>query len=288
MYPRWEYTSRVLDAIEASGRVVPIFIDKGLSYDPHCAIAMYDRIRTLGVPTLAGSSLTYCPLNPAWPWEKERPLKEVVVNFCGGQEIYGFHSMDLIEPIIRWRKGGPHGICSIRSFRGYSVLRAMNSGVFSRDLLEACLARTIDNLSGWEDSVEWATVHDRQYHQTVFSNGLPVEPVAFVIDYTDGLRVSHVYLGNLHRKFVVAAKDEHGQVATAIPEAGGADVGYTHFARLSTMIDRLMITGKPPAQLICPLTSTVLLAGAMQALFHNGKPYTPYYLKVLNKRIEHA
>lgn len=286
MYPRWEYTSRVLDAIEASNRIVPIFIDKGLSYDPHCALAMYDRICSLGVPTLAGSSLTHCPMNPAWPWERERPLREVVVNFCGGQEIYGFHSMDLVEPIIDGREGGNHGIRSVRSYRGYSIVKAMNSGVFSRDLLEAALARAIDDITNWEDTVEWEPVYEQSYNQREYSNGLPAEPVAFVIEYTDGLQVSHVYLGDIHRKFVVAASDQQGNTTTAMPEVGNAEVGYTHFARLSTMIDEMMVSGKSPVPLIRPLTATVALAAAMQAIQLNGKPYSPNYLTALNNRIQ--
>ncbi len=285
MYPRWEYTSRVLDAIESSGRIVPIFIDKGLSYDPHCAIAMYDRIQSLGVPTLAGSSLTHCPLNPTWPWERERPLREVVVNFCGGQEIYGFHSMDLIEPIIDGRKGASHGIRSVRSFRGHAVLRAMNSGVFSRELLELALGRAIGDINNWEDSVSWEPVYEKSYNQREYSNGLPPEPVAFIIEYSDGLQVSHVYLGDIHRKFAVAAHDHNGEVATAVPDVGGIEVGYTHFARLSMMIDEMMLSKTSPVPLIRPLTATVTLAAAMRAIQLNGKPYAPNTLAVLNRRI---
>lgn len=57
LYPRGRYFREVLDVVRASGRAVPVFIDKHLSYSRAEAQQMVDQARALNVPLMAGSSL---------------------------------------------------------------------------------------------------------------------------------------------------------------------------------------------------------------------------------------
>src|SRR5262249_38067510 len=57
LYPRGRFFREVLKVIERSGRPVPVFIDKHLSYDRAEARTMADEAKRLGVPLMAGSSL---------------------------------------------------------------------------------------------------------------------------------------------------------------------------------------------------------------------------------------
>ena len=92
LYPRGAYFRQVLDVFRASGRGVPVFVDKHLSYDRAEARAMVDAAKELKVPLMAGSSLPVTwrlppvevPLGLTWT--------EAVVAARGEIEIYGFHA----------------------------------------------------------------------------------------------------------------------------------------------------------------------------------------------------
>src|SRR5581483_6047272 len=56
LYPRRRFFEEVVKVFEASGRSVPVFNDKHLSYDWASAKWMYDQSRRLGFPLMAGSS----------------------------------------------------------------------------------------------------------------------------------------------------------------------------------------------------------------------------------------
>src|SRR5271157_5568471 len=57
LYPRGKFFREVLDVFRASGRAVPVFVDKHLSYSRTEARAMVDQARAQDVPLMAGSSL---------------------------------------------------------------------------------------------------------------------------------------------------------------------------------------------------------------------------------------
>src|SRR5690348_4758013 len=56
-YPRWEFFQKIVEVFRASGRSVPVFNDKHLSWNWEWAKAMYDTSRELKFPLMAGSSL---------------------------------------------------------------------------------------------------------------------------------------------------------------------------------------------------------------------------------------
>src|SRR5215468_5340193 len=64
MYPRYELFTQILDVYEQGGRVVPTFFDKHLSYSWEKAKAIYQRVRKLNVPMMAGSSIPVTPRTP--------------------------------------------------------------------------------------------------------------------------------------------------------------------------------------------------------------------------------
>ena len=87
----------VCGVMATSGRSVPIFCDKHLSYNWHDAKWMVDRAKELDAPLMAGSSLVL-----AWrkPW-LEHPLgaviDEAVAIGYSGLDIYGFHALEALQ-----------------------------------------------------------------------------------------------------------------------------------------------------------------------------------------------
>ena len=57
LYPRHEYFKQVVAVFEKSGKTVPVFCDKHLSYDRTKAADMVETARKMGFPLMAGSSL---------------------------------------------------------------------------------------------------------------------------------------------------------------------------------------------------------------------------------------
>src|SRR5262249_52575952 len=70
LYPRYELFGKVVDVFRASGRGVPVFCDKHLSYDRKKAREMVETARKVGFPLMAGSSLPVTWRRP----ELELPL----------------------------------------------------------------------------------------------------------------------------------------------------------------------------------------------------------------------
>src|SRR5437899_11086452 len=56
-YPRYEFLQQIVKVFRDSGRSVPVFNDKHLSWNWPCAKEMYDTSRDMGFAFMAGSSL---------------------------------------------------------------------------------------------------------------------------------------------------------------------------------------------------------------------------------------
>ncbi|HEV2122828.1 MAG TPA: hypothetical protein VGW38_08645, partial [Chloroflexota bacterium] len=64
LYPRRRFFEETIAVFRESGRVVPVFNDKHLSYNWPDAKWMYDTAKEMGIPFMAGSSI---PIGPRWP-----------------------------------------------------------------------------------------------------------------------------------------------------------------------------------------------------------------------------
>ncbi len=95
-YPRGRCFRGVLDVVRASGRAVPVFIDKHLSYSLAEAQQMVDQARALNVPLMAGSSLPVTWRLPPLKIPLGRTITDVLVASRGNLEIFGFHASDQV------------------------------------------------------------------------------------------------------------------------------------------------------------------------------------------------
>ena len=144
LYPRGHYFREVLDVFRASGRSVPVFIDKHLSYSRAEAQQMVDQARALKVPLMAGSSLPVTWRMPPLEIPLGRTFQEVLVASRGNLEIFGFHALETLQCMAerRDRKGKPQGVKSVTCLEGDAVWRAADQGVWSWDLLRHALGRS--------------------------------------------------------------------------------------------------------------------------------------------------
>src|SRR5579883_2891418 len=92
LYPRGKYFRAVLEVFRSSGRAVPVFIDKHLSYSRAEAREMVEQARAQDVPLMAGSSLPVTWRLPALEIPLGRRCHDVLVASRGDLEIFGFHA----------------------------------------------------------------------------------------------------------------------------------------------------------------------------------------------------
>ena len=90
LYPRFELFSQIMDVYEQSGRSVPTFFDKHLSYSWDKADAIYRRAKKIGFPFMAGSSIPLTIRRPALDPPLETPITEAVTIGYGPRTPTGF------------------------------------------------------------------------------------------------------------------------------------------------------------------------------------------------------
>jgi len=112
MYPRKEFFDQIAAVVGKSGRSVPVFNDKHLSYRWDWAKEMYDTARRLNMPLLAGSSVPLAQRRPAVEIPPGSRVESALVVHSGGLESYGFHGLEVLQSMIEDRCGG--GTCSAR------------------------------------------------------------------------------------------------------------------------------------------------------------------------------
>ena len=141
LYPRRELFDQVTSVFRQSGRVVPVFNDKHMSWNWTWAKYMWRTIQEMKIPWMAGSSLPYAKFEPLVPLPHGKPLDHIVAVGYGGLESYGFHAIETGQRIVECRAGGETGVKSVQVLSGKDVWDAQASGRWPREIADAALWR---------------------------------------------------------------------------------------------------------------------------------------------------
>jgi hypothetical protein len=251
LYPRGRYFREVLDVFRASGRAVPVFIDKHLSYSRTEASEMVKSASEQGVPLMAGSSLPVTWRLPALEIPLGRRFHEVLVASRGDLEIFGFHALETLQCMAerRDRRGKPQGVAAVTCLEGDAVWEAGDQGAWSWKLLEHALGRSHSvNVGDIKQNTRdfRPPAAPKGDVQTKFRH-----PVAFLVEYVDGLRGTVLILNGHVDDTTVAAR---------IDAASGGE----------TTVSTLMYLPAPPgASFFNPLVLRI------EDFFHTRKPAYP-------------
>ena len=256
LYPRAELFGRTAAVYRASGRVVPTFFDKHLSYDWDRARAIWRTVRELGIPFLAGSSVPVTVRRPVLEIPLGAPVTEAVVTGYGDLEAYGFHALEALQAMVERRRGGETGVRTVELLRGDRVWAWRNGpGGWTEPLLTAALARHPKVAAGrLEDIVK--------------------DPAMFLLEYHDGLRAALFSLNGLvvGHGFAARGPDQMEPWSTFFIEGGppyapeeGGDRPLPNFDGLAFAIEELMLTKRAP----WPMERTVLTTGVLAHLFRS-------------------
>ena len=243
LYPRRHFFEQISGVMATSGRSVPVFSDKHLSYNWIDSKWIYDRAVKLNIPLMAGSSL---PLGWRDPWlehDLNAPIEEALIIGYGGIESYGYHGFEALQTMVERRQGGECGIATVQCLEGDSVWRAGVEGLWSQSLANAA-ANAANTESGPMDE---ACEH----------------PIAFLLEYRDGFRATVLQLnGFIKEEWSYAARTSGRIEATAIRLPGPP---HPHFSYLGLNIQEMFLSHKPQY----PVERTLLVSGGLDALMES-------------------
>lgn len=258
LYPRRRLFEETIKVFRDSGRVVPVFSDKHLSYSWENAKWMWDQAQELKVPFMAGSSVPTSWRKPAIELEAGSPVEEALVTGYGGIESYGFHALEALQCVMERRQGGETGVVAVTCVEGPDVWKAAADKRWSRSLLDAALAQAKDAKKGKpEDNCK--------------------NPAAFLLEYKDGRRGSVLMLGGHVHEEIFAARIKDRSEPFAFSYWLQPARPYAHFTNLVRAIDQMFVTGKPTYPVERTLLTSGVLDAAMTSRFEkNRRLETPH------------
>jgi len=272
-YPRYEFFSQIVEVFRQSGRSVPVFSDKHLSWNWEWARKMYDTSREIGFPFLAGSSLPVTWRIPSVEMPLGARIREALCVCYGGVDSYDFHGLETIQCMVERRQGAESGVKWMQAYRGPSFWDAMRQGEWPRELMNAALCRShtlAPARAGFNDVFPSAEEMER----------LVRDPVAYRYQHNDGLMCTMLLLHGLIRDFNFAAYVE-GQsrpwsTQMYLPMPDGRTTLASFFSPLVHHMETMFLTGKAPYPIERTLLTTGLTAAGVESLYRNGaKVETP-------------
>jgi hypothetical protein len=240
LYPRFEMFLKITDVFRQSGRSVPVFNDKHLSWSWRQSKRMVEISRELRFPMLAGSSVPVAWRVPAVDTPFGAVQKHAVAISYSGLDIYGFHVLEALQVMTERRKGGETGVRAVQCLEREDCWRFIEDNGWVKRLFERALTHSkTRKAGGMKDLVK--------------------APAVFLIDYNDGLKGAAFLLTGLVEDFTVAV-DVEGRaepVSTLMHLQPGRP--HHHFGCLVKNIERMFETGKAPY----PVERTLLTSGML-------------------------
>jgi hypothetical protein len=252
LYPRFEMFLKITDVFRQSGRGVPVFNDKHLSWNFRQAKRMVDISRELRFPMLAGSSAPVAWRIPAIDTPFGAKQNHAVAISYSGLDIYGFHLLEALQCMTDRRRGGETGVRAVQCLQNQACWNYIEENAWVKGLFETALSRSNTRKKG--------TPKD-----------LVKEPTVFIVDYNDGLRAAAFLMTGMVEDFTVAV-DVEGRsepVSTLMNLQNGRP--HHHFGCLVKNIEMMFETGKPPYPVERVLMTSGILDFALESRIQNYK-----------------
>ena len=242
MLPRRYFFEQIYGVIAESGRPVPVYNDKHLSYRWDDAEWMYKAAKELDIPLWAASAVPVAWRRPSFEHPLGEPIDEAVAVGFHMIERYGYHALEALQCQVERRRGGETGVKSVQCLSGGAVWEAAEDGRWSRTLADHA-ARAIE---GGPEKLSPSMFDD---------------PHVFLIEYLDGLRAAVLMLGenDYVKKNAYAAR--RGRSIDALEYHIDAGPSHAVFGYLGLNIEEFFLTGRPPS----PVERTYLTTGVLEA-----------------------
>jgi len=254
MYPRKEFFDEITAVFRKSGRSVPVFNDKHLTYRWDWAKEMVDVSRELNFPFLAGSSVPLAQRVPELNLPRDAKIEEAVSIHGGPAERYGYHGLEVLQSVVESRAGGETGISRVTVYSADQLLNGPGKGKWSPELAVAAM--------------------QAEYQQA--GTQPPENPLAeldhgFLIDYRDGTRGVVLKVGDngIRWNFACQIKGEPQPRACAFYP--GPWNNRSLFRALAHAIQVMVVEKEAPYPIERTLMTTGALDAAMHSLYEKGR-----------------
>ena len=248
-YPRKRFLDEIFDVFRSSGRNVPVFSDKHLSYRWDWAQQIYECSQREGIPLMAGSSVPLAQRDPPLTLPRAADIVEAVSIHGGPVEAYDFHALEVLQSLVESRRGGETGVRCIEFLDGKRLWKAARSGRWSEELAEAAMA---------------AEFGERPKSLRRIAGERVVPQHGVIIHYFDGLKATMLTVGKSDTRwnFACRVKGSRGIQATALRV--GPWRNRNLFKALSHAIQDHFRKARSPY----PLERTLMTTGLVEAVMH--------------------
>jgi len=272
LYPRYEFFQQCAEVFKRSGRSVPVYNDKHLSYSFTKAQSMVETSRRLRFPMLGGSSLPVTFRLPELELPQGCAIEEALMVGEGGSDAMDFHALEALQCMVERRGRGETGVKAVQLIEGDEVWKAGEEGRWSKDLLISALSRS-DTLLGSDDA-------EAKPEDLVTSGQLPkivANPTAYFIEYRDGLKATLLMLDGALKDFNFAARLKGVPSIQATQFLLTPIPNVTYSACLVHGIEQMFQTGVAPY----PIERTLLTSGILESCLtsrvqNHGRLETPH------------
>jgi len=260
MYPRKRFFDEIVAVFRQSGRGVPVFNDKHLSFRFDWAREMYDTSQQLGFPLMAGSSVPLAERKPPLETPADAEYETAVSIHGGGVESYDFHCLEVLQSMIESRRGGESGVKQVQFLTGDALWKAADEGLWSRELADAAMAA---ELGPGQPPVKELCDSKK------LGSG---EPHGVLVTYRDGLRAIGLKVGDSSTRWNFAGKLKGVDKPVATAFYVGPWQNRNLFKALSHAIQTHFREGKAPYPVERTLLVTGILDAEMDSRYKGGVP----------------
>lgn len=276
-YPRWQFFEHIVKVYKDSGRSVPMFNDKHLSWNWDWAKQMYETSREMGFAYMAGSSLPVTWRIPSVEMPLGSRIREAMCICYGGVDSYDFHGLETIQCMVERRRGAETGVKWLQAYRSDKFWDAMKEGVWPHRLMTAALCRS-HTLKPARAGFNDIFPGDDEMRRLV------KDPVAYRYEHNDGLRCTMLLMNGLVRDFNFAAEIEGSREPFStqmyLPMPDGRTTLASFFSPLVNNMEKMFLTGKETYPIERTLLTTGLTAAGVESLYRKQTRYDTPHLAV--------
>jgi hypothetical protein len=259
-YPRKRFFDEIVAVFEGSGRAVPVFNDKHLSYRWDWAAEMVETARQLKFPLMAGSSVPLAERRPTLELPPGSELASAVSIHGGNLEGYDFHGLEVLQSMVESRRGGETGIASVQFLEGEGLWEAGRAGLWSIPLADAAMVAEIGPGQPSLPELVKSAPFDRQ------------KPHGLLLNYKDGFRGIALRIGSSGTRWNFASLTVGEDAPRATSFYSKLWANRCLFKALSHAIQSHFRERRGPY----PVERTLLTTGALEAALDSrvagGKP----------------